>query len=141
VEAAKPKKVLFLCTGNSCRSQMAEGFARHCGGDFLTIFSAGTHPTALHPLAVEVMREVGLDISGQFAKGLEHVPREIDLAVTVCDQAAETCPIFPGAETRHWSLPDPAAATGEPAEVLREFRAVRDRIRQLVLDLVASLRG
>jgi arsenate reductase len=134
-------RLLFLCTGNSARSQMAEGFARHYGGDVLEVFSAGTQPTALHPLTVEVMREVGIDVSCHYAKGLSDVPAEMDLVVTVCDQAAEACPLFAGTpETRHWSLPDPAAVEGS-LEARREvFRRVRDQIDELVRGLVAEVR-
>ncbi len=139
---SKRIRLLFLCTGNSARSQMAEGFARHYGGEMLEVYSAGTQPTALHPLTVEVMREVGIDVSGQYAKGLGDVPSEVDLVVTVCDQAAQTCPMFAGApETLHWSLPDPAAVEGS-LEVRREaFRNVRDRIEKLVRALVTEVRA
>ena len=140
MDVEKKRTLLFLCTGNSCRSQMAEGFARAYGGDFLAVFSVGTRPTALHPLTVEVMCEVGVDISGQYAKGLEHVPHDVDIAVTVCDQAAEACPVLPGAELLHWSLPDPAAATGSLDEIMAQFRAVRDQIQSLVRELVERLR-
>lgn len=134
-------RVLFLCMGNSCRSQMAEGFARHYGRGVLEVYSAGTKPTALHPLAVEVMREVGIDISVQYSKGLAEVPEEADLVVTLCDQAAEACPFYPGArEVIHWSLPDPVAAKGTLEEVKEEFRRARDRIRELVGALVTGIR-
>jgi arsenate reductase len=138
----KRLRLLFLCTGNSARSQMAEGFARHYGSDVLEVFSAGTQPTALHPLTVEVMGEVGLDVSCHYAKGLADVPSEMDLVVTVCDQAAQTCPMLAGTpETRHWSLPDPAAVEGS-LEARREvFRRVRDQIDELVRGLVAEVRG
>jgi arsenate reductase (thioredoxin) len=133
-------KLLFLCTGNSCRSQMAEGLARHYGGEWLEVYSAGTNPTALHPLTVEVMREIGIDITGQYAKGLEHVPAEVDLVVTVCNQAAEACPLFLGAPAvQHWSLPDPAAATGNLEEITAGFRKVRDDLRKRVRALLVSL--
>lgn len=133
-------RVLFLCTGNSSRSQMAEGFARHYGRGFLEPFSAGTKPTALHPLATEVMREIGIDVSSQYAKHLADVPQEVDLMVTVCDQAAETCPFFPGArEVLHWSLPDPVAATGTLEEVKSAFRQVRDQLRERVCELVTGI--
>src|SRR3990172_8484513 len=95
----RPPKILFLCTGNACRSQMAEGFARHYGGQDFEVYSAGTHPGYLHILTVETMRERGIDVSKQRAKGLDAVPRDIDVVVTVCDQARETCPIFPGVKT------------------------------------------
>ncbi len=134
-------RLLFLCTGNSARSQMAEGFARRYGNDSFAVSSAGTQPAALHPLTVQVMQEVGIDVSGQYAKGLQDVPAEVDLVVTVCDQAAQACPMFAGSpETLHWSLPDPAAVQGTLEERLAAFRAVRDDIEGRVRDLVAPLR-
>jgi len=136
-----PVKVLFLCTANSCRSQMAEGFARHYGGDVIEPYSAGVQPTHLHPLTVDVMREKGVDISGQRAKGLGEVPTEVDLVVTVCDEAAEACPVFSGApRTLHWSLPDPAQAKGDPDEVRAAFCKVRDKIEARVRLLIEELR-
>jgi arsenate reductase len=141
----KAIKVLFLCTANSCRSQMAEGLARQQGGGLIEPYSAGAHPTSLHPLAVEVMREVGIDISRHYSKGLDDVPQDVDLVVTVCDQAAEACPIFPGAaRTMHWSVPDPVQARGTPDEIRAAFRRARDeieaRVRTLLEDPAAERR-
>ena len=137
-----PLRVLFLCTGNSCRSQMAEGFARHCAGDRLEIHRAGTAPEPIRGETVEVMREVGIDISGQRSKGLEEVPQEADVVVTLCESAAEACPFFPGSpRILHWSLPDPAQAQGTPDQVREVYRAVRDRIAELVSALVSELLG
>jgi arsenate reductase len=137
---ATPVRVLFLCTANACRSQMAEGFARHYGHGVIEAYSAGTQPTAVHPLTVEVMRERGVDISAQQAKGLGDVPENFGLVVTVCDQAAESCPLFPGAERLlPWFLPDPAQATGTPEEVKAVFRRVRDEIEARVRSLVREL--
>jgi arsenate reductase len=125
----KPK-VLFLCTGNSARSQMAEGYLRHVAGDRFEAASAGIAPKGLNPLAIEVMREIGIDISRQASKDVvsllgQHVP----YVVTVCDNAKERCPIFPGTwKFLHWSLKDPAAAEGTAAERLTVFREVRDQI-------------
>lgn len=138
---AKPVKVLFLCTANSCRSQMAEGFARLYGRGVIEPFSAGAKPTSLHPLTVEIMAERGLDLSGQHAKGIADVPPQVDLVVTVCDQAAEACPVFPGARTLHWSLPDPVQAKGSPQRVKRAFRQARDEIERRVRSLVEELRS
>ena len=133
-------RVLFLCTGNSCRSQMAEGFARHFAGDRLEVYSAGTSPEPIRAETIEVMREAGVDISEQRSKGLDQVPPEVDLVVTVCDRAAEACPLFPGSpRVIHWSLPDPAAAEGPPEEVRQVYRDVRDRIATLVRALVSEL--
>jgi len=135
-------RVLFLCTGNSCRSQMAEGFARDYAGDRLEVYSAGTSPEPIRAETVEVMREVGIDISGQYPKGLDAVPQEMDVVVTVCDRAAEACPFFPGSpRVLHWSLPDPTQAQGTPDEVRQTYRAVRDRIAELVRVLVSELTG
>jgi thioredoxin type arsenate reductase len=136
----KAMKVLFLCTANSCRSQMAEGFARQYGSGIVEPYSAGAHPTSLHPLAVEVMKEVGVDISRHHSKGIADVPQDVDLVVTVCDQAAEACPIFPGAaKTIHWSVPDPVQARGTPEEIRAAFRRARDDIDARVKALVEDL--
>jgi len=131
--ASQRTSVLFLCTHNSSRSQMAEGLLRARGGDRYTVYSAGTHPRGVHPLAVRAMAELGIDIgaaSGHRAKSLnEFSGRPVDLAVTVCDDAAEECPFFPGARRQeHWSFPDPSAATGTEEERLAAFRQVRDAI-------------
>lgn len=124
------KRVLFLCTGNSCRSQMAEGFLRHLAGDRFEVASAGTQPAGLHPGAVEAMRESGIDISHHRSKSVaEFAGHRFDYVITVCDRAKETCPIFPHAPTiLHWSLEDPAAAQGNPRERFEVFRRVRDEI-------------
>ncbi|MBI1995372.1 MAG: PAS-domain containing protein [Deltaproteobacteria bacterium] len=139
----KRKTILFLCTGNSCRSQMAEGFARHLAPAGTEIFSAGTEPKGLHPLAVQVMNEVGIDISGQRSKGIEAVPIEkIDLLVTLCGEAEETCPALAAqVERQHWPLRDPAVAQGSEDEVLKIFREVRDEIQSRVEYLLASDRA
>lgn len=125
--------VLFLCTHNSSRSQMAEGLLRARGGGRYVVYSAGTQPRSVHPLAIAVMREIGIDISeaaGHRAKGMgEFAGQSIDLVVTVCDDAAEECPFFPGARRQeHWGFPDPSAATGSEEERLAVFRRVRDAI-------------
>jgi arsenate reductase (thioredoxin) len=136
----KRYKILFLCTANSCRSQIAEGFARALGSEFLEPYSAGTHPGQLHPRAITVMHERGIDISHQHSKGLEDIRQPMDLVVTVCDQAAEACPVFPASvQILHWSLPDPAQAQGTPEQVLQVFRQVRDEIEARVRGLISSL--
>ncbi len=123
-------KVLFLCTGNSARSQMAEGYLRHAAGDRYQALSAGIAPKGLNPLAVEAMGELGIDISQQQSKDVvtllgQHIP----YVVTVCDHARERCPIFPGSwKALHWSLEDPAAAEGTHAEKLAVFCRVRDQL-------------
>ncbi|MSP41661.1 MAG: PAS domain S-box protein [Deltaproteobacteria bacterium] len=134
-EAVPPAQtILFLCTGNSCRSQMAEGFARQAANGRYKIFSAGTEPKGVHPLAVRVMQEVGIDISAQSSKGLNEIPLEsIDQVITLCGDADEHCPILDKLVKRtHWPLTDPAAAHGSDEERLSLFRQVRDEIRQRV---------
>lgn len=124
-------RVLFVCTHNAARSQMAEGFLDALGQDRFDVESAGTEATAVHPLAVRAMRDVGIDISRHESKTVERFLGEpFDLVVTVCDAAAESCPVFPNAvERRHWSFPDPSSATGSEDERLAVFAAVRDAIR------------
>ena len=126
------KRVLILCTGNSARSQMAEGLLRHDGGGRFEVESAGTHPGSVRPEAVEAMREIGVDISGQRSKSVdEFAGREFDCVITVCDNAKENCPVFPSKTERvHWSFDDPAAAGGSVERRLAVFRRVRDEIRE-----------
>lgn len=124
--------VLFLCTHNSARSQMGEGWLRHLAGDKFEVLSAGTEPSRLHPLAARAMTEIGIDVSGHRSKGLEgilgHVP--IRYAIIVCARASRECPrIYPAlGEVLHWPFDDPSAATGTEDEQLAEFRRVRDEI-------------
>lgn len=130
-------RVLFLCTGNSARSQMAEALLRRAAGEAgvpMEVASAGTDPQGVNPLTIEVMRELDIDLSSAESKHLDRfVGERWDHVVTVCDQAQESCPIFPGAvRTLHWSFPDPAAATGSVEERLATFRSVRDAIREHV---------
>jgi len=139
----KPK-VLFLCTGNSARSQMAEGYLRHVAPDQFEALSAGIEPKGLNPLAIEAMREIGIDTSKQRSKDVgEFLGQAIPYVVTVCDNAKEHCPVFPGAfRLLHWSLDDPTSATGTHDEKLAVFRRVRDeitsRIQQELLTKVAD---
>jgi arsenate reductase (thioredoxin) len=127
-----PKRVLILCTGNSARSQMAEGLLRQQGGNQFEVFSAGTEPSRVNPLAIEAMREIGIDISDHRSKSVdEFIEQEFDYVITVCDKAKESCPIFPGKAQRiHWSIDDPAAAEGDEAIRLAIFRRLRDKIRE-----------
>ena len=124
------KRVLILCTGNSARSQMAEGLLRARAGNRFEVYSAGTHPTRVREEAVEVMRESGVDISAHRSKSVEEFERrEFDYVITVCDNARESCPVFPGKTVRiHWSFDDPAAAEGSRDERMAVFRRVRDEI-------------
>jgi arsenate reductase len=127
--------VLFLCTGNSARSQMAEALLRARAGDRFETFSAGLEPTEVNALAITAMSEIGIDISGQRAKGIEEYlgRRHFGYLITVCDYAAANCPMFPGVATRlHWSLVDPAAAEGSEEERLEVFRRVRDELSRLI---------
>ncbi|MHB0972274.1 MAG: arsenate reductase ArsC [Thermoanaerobaculia bacterium] len=123
-------RVLFLCTHNSARSQMAEGLLRERGGKTFEVFSAGTEETRVHPLAIEAMRESGIDISSQTSKTLERfVGEPWDYVITVCDRANESCPLFPGGKHRlHWSFDDPSTATGTESQRLATFRRIRDEI-------------
>ena len=127
-------KVLFLCTGNSARSQMAEGYLRHVAGDEFEPLSAGIEPKGLNPLAVEAMNEIGIDISGQTSKDVrEFLGQAIPYVITVCDNAKARCPIFPRTyKFLHWSLEDPAEASGSHDEKLAVFRRVRDEIAQRI---------
>jgi arsenate reductase (thioredoxin) len=134
-------RILFLCTGNSCRSQIAEALARTLSKDRVQAVSAGTRPQPLHPLAVQVMAEAGVDISGQTSKSVEQfVGQQLDFVITVCDRAKEACPSWPRVrEQLHWSIDDPAAATGTDEERMRVFRRVRDELRQrMALFLLAN---
>jgi arsenate reductase len=133
-------KVLFLCTGNSCRSQMAEGFLQHLAGDRFEVFSAGSRPKGLSPDAAESMKEVGIDISGQRSKNVtEFLGQRMSYVITVCDRAKESCPIFPGAfHTIHWGIDDPALAQGSNAERMVEFRRVRDEIEEHIRNFIGQ---
>jgi arsenate reductase (thioredoxin) len=136
-------RVLFLCTHNSARSQMAEGLLRHLAGDRFEAHSAGTEATYIRPLAIRAMEEIGVDISGQESKTLErYLGKPFDYVITVCDDANEACPFFPGATNRlHWSLPDPSAAKGTEEERLEVFRSVRDALRDRVQAELVDGRG
>ena len=131
------KKILVICTGNSARSQMAEGFLKHYKKDW-EIYSAGTQPVGLNPIAVGVMSEKGIDISGYKSKHIDLFSNmKFDYVITVCDNAKESCPVFPGnAEYIHWSLKDPAAAEGTKEEKLKAFRKIRDEINNKILEFI-----
>jgi len=133
-EGGERARVLFLCTHNSARSQMAEGLLRHLAGDRFESHSAGTEATRVRPLAIRAMEEIGVDISGQVSKTLDRYQQEpFDYVITVCDDANEACPFFPGAQSRlHWSFKDPSKAEGSEEERLAVFREVRDGIRRRI---------
>jgi arsenate reductase len=125
------QRVLILCTGNSARSQMAEGLLRHHAGDRFEVFSAGTKPTQVRPEAIAVMQELGIDISGHRSKSVgDFAGQGFDYVVTVCDNAKASCPVFSGTTKRiHWSFDDPAAVEGSQEQRLAAFRRVRDELR------------
>jgi arsenate reductase (thioredoxin) len=125
------QRVLFLCTHNSARSQMAEGFLRRLAGDRFEVASAGTEATRVHPLAAQAMAEVGVDLSQHTSKVVDQFLNQTwDYVITVCDAANEACPVFPNKSNRlHWSFPDPSQATGSEKQRLDVFRSVRDQIK------------
>ena len=128
------ERVLFICTHNSARSQMAEGLLRHLYGDRYEPDSAGTEATGVRPLAILAMSDLGIDISGQASKTLDqYLEQPWDYVITVCDEANEACPVFPGGKNRlHWSFPDPSKASGTEEQQLAVYRQVRDAIRNRV---------
>jgi arsenate reductase len=132
MSTTKPS-VLILCTGNSCRSHLAEGILRAAAGDVLTVHSAGSKPAGyVHPLAIRVMQEIGIDLAAHTSKHMnEFLSAPVETVITVCGNADQACPVFPGQVNRHhWPFDDPAHATGTEAEILAVFRRVRDEIRR-----------
>ena len=136
-----PNKALFVCTGNSARSQMAGGFARHPGGGRIEAHSAGIEPSRLNPFAVRAMQEKGINISGQTSKAFDEIlARHMDVVITVCGNADERCPVLsPEVRRLHWPLEDPATARGTDAEILAKFRAIRDPIELQASTFVREL--
>lgn len=134
-------KAMFLCTGNSCRSQMADGYARTLGAGRIEAHSAGLMATRVNPRAIAVMAEAGIDISGQRSKEIDpELLNTMDLVITLCDNAAESCPWTPPSiERLHWPVKDPVGATGTEAEILREFRRARDEIRDRIERWLATV--
>jgi arsenate reductase len=132
-------RVLILCTGNSARSQMAEGLLRHYGGETFEVVSAGIDPSFVRPEAIEVMREIDIDISSHRSKSVEEfIGQPFDYVITVCDNANQRCPIFPGASRRiHWSIEDPAAIEGNAETRLEAFRIARNELRKLLSEFIA----
>lgn len=136
----EPIRILFVCTGNSARSQLAEGLANHLGKGKVEAHSAGTHPFGVNPHAVAVLREIGIDISGHYSKGLDDVPGPFDRVFTLCDSAASLCPApILGAPTTHWPTPDPSFVGGGGDAVRQAFREVRDRLARQIGELIRSL--
>jgi thioredoxin type arsenate reductase len=140
-QAGKRVRVLFLCTHNSARSQMAEGILRHLAGDRVEVHSAGTEVTRVHPLALETMAARGIDLGGHRSKHLDDfIDQELDYVITVCDNARETCPVFPGApEHIHWSIPDPSAVAGSDKERQTAFQRAADDLLTRIRYLLALL--
>ena len=130
-------RVLFLCTGNSCRSQIAEGWARHLKSDVMEAYSAGIRPIGVNSKAIKVMAEAGVDISSQTSRGVDELGGiDFDYVVTVCDNAREQCPVFPGrAKLVHKAFDDPYFATGSEEQIMTEFRRVRDQIKAFIEEL------
>ncbi|MEJ5993110.1 arsenate reductase ArsC [Pedobacter sp. Du54] len=137
------KKILVLCTGNSCRSQLAEGYLRYFAGDKAEVYSAGIETHGVNPRAIQVMAEDHIDISGQTSNHIDDYKGiDFDAVITVCDNANEACPFFPGKVDRfHQNFPDPAKATGAPQEVIEEFRRVRDMIKTYSANFVTNYIG
>jgi arsenate reductase len=142
--SSPPLRILVLCTGNSCRSIMAEALCRELGGDRVAVVSAGSVPAGMvNPMTERVLDEAGVDHSWARSKSMtEFLDREFDHVLTVCDDAAEACPIFPGPALRtHWSIPDPARATGTPATILAVYRATFENLRGRITAFLATLDG
>jgi arsenate reductase len=137
-------KIGFICTGNSARSQMAEGFGKYYAQIYekdVEVYSAGSDPSGyIHPLAVKVMSEKGIDISKNRSKSLEKIPvYELDYVITLCSDAEKNCPVIPDANIQHWKLPDPAKTKGTEEEKIIVFRNIRDKIDQKVKELIKSM--
>src|SRR5260370_14749302 len=133
---APKTRVLVLCTGNSARSQMAEGLLRHDAGDRFEVLSAGTKPTQVRPEAIAVMQELGIDISDHRSKSVDaFAGQNFDHVITVCDSAKASCPVFPGTTQIHWSFDDPAAVEGSREHRLAAFRRIRDDLRERLREL------
>ncbi len=137
------KNIMFLCTGNSCRSQMAEGFCRHLWGQDFNVYSAGTKKHGMNERAMKVMKEIGIDISSHYSKTVEDLPQiTFDYVVTVCDAAKETCPYFPGGKVIHVGFQDPPALTKDMTdeeEILKVYRRVRDEIHESIKSIKSYL--
>ena len=134
-------RVMFLCTGNSCRSQMAEGFARELGKDLVEAHSAGLMAAGVHPRAIAVMEEVGIDIRSQRSREIDPgLARQMDVVITLCSNAEEACPTTPrGVQRLHWPIRDPVGTVGPEEVIMREFRRARDEIRERVQEFLATV--
>ena len=136
-------KIMFLCTGNSCRSQMAEGFAKHLGKGLLEVHSAGLIAAGVHPRAIAVMQEAGIDISRQRSKEIDqNLLNTMDIVITLCDNAAEACPWTPPDIKRlHWPVDDPVGTVGTEEQIMKQFRRARDEIREKIEQFVAEIKA
>ena len=134
----KKKKIIFICTGNACRSQIAEGLLRNLASDKFSVFSAGSHPNQVHPMSVAVMEEVGIDISHHTSDPItDYIDHGIDIVITVCDNAKQVCPVFPGnVERIHWSIEDPFNGWDFDPLDLDNFRKVREEINSRIKDFL-----
>lgn len=134
-------KIMFLCTGNSCRSQMAEGFAREYGNGLIEPYSAGLHASHVNPIAIEVMREKGIDISRQSSKNIDsNLLKTMDVVITLCSHAEASCPVILSPQKRlHWPIDDPAQATGSSEEIMNAFRRARDEIEKRIKEFMEEL--
>jgi arsenate reductase (thioredoxin) len=133
------KQVLFVCTGNRARSQMAEGLLRHLAGDRFEAYSAGTAPSGISELTIDAMREIGIDVSGQRSKSVdEFADQRFDYVITVCDSARESCPVFPGGQQLHWSIEDPSDAEARGVPLMDAFRLARADLRGRIEAFVAE---
>jgi len=133
------KRVLFVCTGNRARSQMAEGLLRHLAGDRFDAYSAGTAPSGISELTIEAMREVGIDVSEQRSKSVDEFAKQhFDYVITVCDTARESCPVFPGGKQLHWSVEDPSDAEARGVPLMDAFRVAREELRSRIERFVAE---
>lgn len=135
-------KVMFLCTGNSCRSQMAEGFARELGRGLIEAYSAGLMPSQVNPKAIRVLKKIGIDISGQESKGIDpELLGQMDIVITLCGNDETSCPMTPPHIKRyHWPIDDPVSATGTEEDVLREFRRARDEIKERMVKFIEEVK-
>ena len=136
----KKKKIIFICTGNACRSQIAEGLMRHLASDKFEVYSAGSRPTRVHPAAITVMSEIGIDISSNTSEPISlFINKGMDIVVTVCDNASKTCPVFPGRVERiHWSVKDPIKNWDSSTEDLVDFRKTRDDLNKRIKNLLEN---
>ena len=136
----KKEKIIFICTGNACRSQIAEGLMRHLAYDKFEVYSAGSHPTKVHPAAIIVMKEIGIDISSHTSDPISlFINKSMDIVVTVCDNANKACPIFAGKVERiHWSVKDPFKNWDSTTENLVDFRKTRDELTERIKNLVKT---